>query len=515
ARSLGYPVMITATAGGGGRGLRIARDDAEAAEAFVACQAEASDAFGDDRVFLERFIVEPRHIEIQVFGDAFGNVIHLGERECSLQRRHQKVLEEAPSTFLDEATRAAMGAQAVALARAVNYQSAGTVEFVVGRDRDFYFLEMNTRLQVEHPVTEMVTGLDLVEWMIRVAAGQPLPITQDQVRRDGWALECRINAEDPSRGFLPSIGRLVRFLPPVQVPGALRVDTGVDEGGEISVHYDSMIAKVVAWGADRAEAVGRLRDALNSFVVRGVSTNLAFQSATLRHPRFLAGDFTTGFIAEEFPSGFDPTRLVPGRPAMLASVAAYARRRYIERAGRISGQLPGHARKVGDDWVVRLRDQTYELRLSSVEGGCDVRHDGRTHRLRTDWRLGDVVLYATWDDEPIHLQLERLGLNYRILHDGSQVDAVVMTPTAAELLALMPRKPPPDLSRFLLSPMPGLLAEVAVTAGQSVRAGETIVVIEAMKMRNSLKAERDVVIDEVLAVPGESLSVDQPVVRFR
>jgi propionyl-CoA carboxylase alpha chain len=515
AHEIGYPVMIKASAGGGGKGLRVAYGDRDAHEGFTSCQAEARNAFGDDRVFLEKFIEEPRHIEIQVFGDAHGNVLHLGERECSIQRRHQKVLEEAPSPFLDEATRAAMGEQAVALARAVRYQSAGTVEFVVGKDRRFYFLEMNTRLQVEHPVTEMITGLDLVELMIRVAAGEKLPFTQEQVRRDGWAMECRINAEDPGRNFLPSTGRLVRYLPPPESDGAVRVDTGVYEGGEIPVDYDSMIAKLITHGSTRDEAIAQMREALNAFVIRGISSNIAFQAALVQHPRFVAGDFNTGFLAEEFPKGFHAPSLSHREPVLQAAAAAYARRRYIDRAVRITGRLKGHARQVSSDWVVLMQGGKVPLGLTLVNGGADVTHEGKTHALRTQWRLGDILLRGTWDGEPICLQIERLGLKYRVFHWGTQVDAMVMTARAAELLALMPEKPPPDLSQFLISPMPGLLAEVAVTAGQEVRAGETLVVIESMKMRNIIMAENDCVVAELLARPGDSVSVDQPILRFR
>jgi propionyl-CoA carboxylase alpha chain len=515
ARQIGYPVMIKASAGGGGKGLRVACNDQEAHEGFASCRAEARGAFGDDRVFIEKFIEEPRHIEIQVLGDAHGNVVYLGERECSLQRRHQKVLEEAPSPFLDEAGRKAMGEQAVALARAVKYQSAGTVEFVVGKDRSFYFLEMNTRLQVEHPVTEMITGLDLVELMIRIAAGEPLPFRQDQIRREGWAIECRINAEDPFRGFLPSTGRLVRYLPPQETDGEVRVDTGVYEGGEISMYYDSMIAKLITHGATRDQAIARMRHALNAFVIRGISSNIAFQAALLQRPRFVAGDFNTGFIAEEFPKGFHPSSLAHKEPVLLAAVAAYARRRYIDRARRISGQLKGHERRVGSDWVVQLQRQKFPLSLTLVAGGAEVTSEGTTHALRTNWRLGDIILRGTWDGEPLCLQVERMGLRYRIFHWGTQVDAIVMNVRAAELLALMPEKPPPDLSRFLISPMPGLLTEVAVKVGQEVRAGETLVVIEAMKMQNIIKAENDCVVAELLAGPGDSLAVDQPILRFQ
>ncbi len=515
ARKIGYPVMIKASAGGGGRGLRVAWNDAEAAEGFESCRTEAKNAFGDDRVFIEKFVEEPRHIEIQVLGDAHGNIVYLWERECSIQRRHQKVIEEAPSPFLDDATRKAMGEQAVALARAVRYQSAGTVEFVVGKDKSFYFLEMNTRLQVEHPVTEFITGLDLVELMIRVAAGEPLPFTQAQIRRDGWAIECRINAEDPFRNFLPSTGRLVRFMPPEQEPGAVRVDTGVYEGDEISIYYDSMIAKLIVHGGTRDQAIGRLHHALNAFVIRGVSTNLAFQAALSRHPRFIAGKFHTGFISEEFPKGFHPSTLVHDDPLLLASVAAYARRRYIHRAVRTTGQLKGHERRVGDQWVVLMQGQKYHLKLTLVEGGCNIVYEGQTNTLRTGWKLGDLLMQGTWNGEKVCVQVERMGLKYRVLHWGTQVDAIVMTGRAAELLSLMPEKPPPDLSKFLISPMPGLLTVLNVKAGQEVRAGENLVMIEAMKMQNILRAENDGVVAEVMAKQGDSLSVDQPIVRFQ
>ncbi|MFO0958876.1 MAG: acetyl/propionyl/methylcrotonyl-CoA carboxylase subunit alpha [Isosphaeraceae bacterium] len=516
ARRVGYPVMLKASAGGGGKGLRVAYDDEGAREGFQSCRMEARNAFGDDRIFLEKFIEEPRHIEIQVLGDAHGHVVHLGERECSIQRRHQKVIEEAPSPFLDEATRKAMGEQAVALAKAVRYQSAGTVEFVVGgRDRRFYFLEMNTRLQVEHPVTEMITGLDLVEWMIRVAAGEPLPFAQDQIRRDGWAIECRINAEDPHRNFLPSTGRLVRFLPPEPVEGSVRIDTGVEEGDEISIHYDSMIAKLIVHDRAREQAIARMDDALNAFVIRGVRTNIPFQSALMNNPRFTSGNFHTGLIAEEFPGGLQPGGLAHRDPLLLAAAAAYARRRYIQRATGTSGQLKGHGRRVDHEWVVLMQGEKYPLTLQMVQGGSDITYQGKVHALRTGWKLGDLLLRGTWDNTPVCLQVERLGLRYRVSHNGSQVDAIVMTGRAADLLALMPDKPPPDLSKLLIAPMPGLLTELAVKVGQEVRAGEKLASIEAMKMQNVLKAEADGVVAEVLAQVGDSLAVDQPILRFR
>jgi propionyl-CoA carboxylase alpha chain len=515
AHGIGYPVMIKASAGGGGKGLRVAWNDAECRDGFASCRNEARNAFGDDRVFIEKFIVEPRHIEIQVLGDAHGHLLYLWERECSIQRRHQKVIEEAPSPLLDEATRRAMGEQACALARAVKYQSAGTVEFVVDQQRRFYFLEMNTRLQVEHPVTEMITGLDLVEWMIRIAAGEPLAFRQEQLEREGWAIECRINAEDPSRGFLPSTGRLVRFLPPDERPGEVRVDTGVYEGDEIPIYYDSMIAKLITHGADREQAVARMRAALNRFVVRGVSTNIALQAALMRNARFLEGRLHTGLIAEDYPSGFNPSNAVHPRPVLVAAVAAYARWRYVDRAGKITGQLRGHGRKVGSEWVVQAGGESIRLQLEANGSGCEIVHLGQRHTLRTDWQIGQTLFEARFDEEPVCLQFERIGLRYRIIHEGVQLDAVVLSPRAAELLALMPQKELPDQSRFLLSPMPGLLVEVAVKPGQEVKVGERLATIEAMKMENILRAERDGVVEEQLASAGESVAVDQPILRFR
>jgi propionyl-CoA carboxylase alpha chain len=514
AREIGYPAMIKASAGGGGKGLRVARDDAEAREGFQSCRTEAKNAFGDDRVFIEKFIEEPRHIEIQVLGDAHGNVLYLWERECSIQRRHQKVIEEAPSPFLDAATRKAMGEQAVALAKAVKYQSAGTVEFVVDGKRNFYFLEMNTRLQVEHPVTEMITGLDLVEQMIRVAAGEKLAFRQQDLRLDGWAIEARINAEDPFRNFLPSTGRLVRYLPPVEEPGAVRVDTGVYEGGEVSMFYDSMIAKLIVHGATRQQAIERMREALNAFYIRGVSHNIPFVAAVLQHPRFVSGRVHTGFIAEEYPGGFNPADAPHDDPAFLAVIATFARRRYIDRAVRISGQVPGHGRKVSAQWVVLIGAERYPVEVEPGDGGYRIRHQGTVYDVRSDWRLGEPLFTGTCNGRPFVLQVERRGLKYRIFHWGTQVDAVVMTSRGAELLALMPAKPPPDLSKYLLSPMPGLLTEIAVTPGQEVKAGERLAAIEAMKMENVLKADRDCVVAAVLARQGESLSVDQPILEF-
>ncbi|MFA7270070.1 MAG: acetyl-CoA carboxylase biotin carboxylase subunit [Sterolibacterium sp.] len=515
AAGIGYPVMIKASAGGGGKGLRVAYNDREAHEGFHSCRNEARNSFGDDRVFIEKYIEEPRHIEIQVLGDSHGNVVYLWERECSLQRRHQKVIEEAPSPFLDAATRQAMGEQAVALAQAVQYQSAGTVEFVVGKDRSFYFLEMNTRLQVEHPVTELITGFDLVEQMLRVAAGERLAFTQADIPLNGWAMECRINAEDPLRNFLPSIGRLVKYRPPEETPGHVRVDTGVYEGGEISMYYDPMIAKLIVHGATREQAIARMRDALNQFVIRGVSSNIGFQAALLQNPRFISGNFNTGLIAEEYPQGFNAANLPHDDPAMLIAVGAAIHRRYLERNASIDGQLPGHEYVPGNDFVVLLNDTQHAVEAIPAAGGFDIAYAGDRYEIRSPWQFGQSLYQGTLNGEPFCMQVERIGLKYRLFHWGTQADLTVLTSHAAAMLALMPHKAPPDLSRFLLSPMPGLLTDIAVAPGQEVKAGEKLAVIEAMKMENVLKADHDCIIGKLLATPGESLAVDQAIIEFR
>lgn len=513
AKKIGYPVMIKASAGGGGKGLRVAFNDKEAFEGFASCQSEALNSFGDDRVFIEKFVEEPRHIEIQVLGDAHGNYVYLNERECSIQRRHQKVIEEAPSPFIDPTTRKAMGEQAVELARAVKYQSAGTVEFVVGKDKSFYFLEMNTRLQVEHPVTEFITGLDLVEQMIRVAAGEKLTFGQSDVKLNGWAMECRINAEDPFRGFLPSTGRLVKFQPP-EGSNWVRVDTGVYDGGEISMFYDSMIAKLIVHGRNREEAIDRMRAALNSFVIRGISSNIPFQAALMQHPRFQSGNFNTGFIAEEYKDGFDASMVPHDDPALLMSVAAYVHRSYLDRAAKVSGQLPGHELKVGDEWVVIRAGKRYPVVARPIVGGYLVEHKGKQYTILSNWCLGQSLFNGSCNGEPFTLQIERHRMVYQLFHWGARADMMVMSARAAELLALMPEKQAPDLSKFLLSPMPGLLREVSVKEGQEVKAGEKLAVIEAMKMENILKADQDCTVKKISAAAGESLSVDQVIIEF-
>jgi len=527
ARDIGYPVMIKASAGGGGKGLRVAFNDKEAFEGFSACTNEARNSFGDDRVFIEKFVESPRHIEIQVLGDSQGNVVYLHERECSIQRRHQKVIEEAPSPFISEATRKAMGEQAVALAKAVKYQSAGTVEFVVGKDQSFYFLEMNTRLQVEHPVTESITGIDLVEQMIRVAAGEALGFQQQDIPRRGWAIECRINAEDPFRNFLPSTGRLVRYQPPattmeasLPVPegGGVRVDTGVYEGGEIPMFYDSMIAKLIVHGVDRNDAIAKMREALNAFVIRGVSSNIPFQSALLAHPRFVSGDFNTGFIAENYPQGFRAEDVPHDDPDLLVALSAAVHRRYRDRAAGISGQLPGHGVQIGEQFVVVVKGlagaHLHKPVRIQVDGNMTVTVGDKPYVIAKDWDFGGIRASGLCNGQPFTAQIERQGLWYRVSHNGLGIETQVLSPRAAELLHKMPFKAPADMSKFLLSPMPGLLVDVAVKPGQMVQAGERLAVIEAMKMENILTAVQDGVVKEVLAAKGESLAVDQPILSF-
>ena len=529
AKDIGYPVMIKASAGGGGKGLRVAWNDKDAYDGFTSCRNEARNSFGDDRVFIEKFVEEPRHIEIQVLGDGHGNCVYLWERECSIQRRHQKVIEEAPSPFLDDKTRKAMGEQAVALAKAVDYQSAGTVEFVVGKDRSFYFLEMNTRLQVEHPVTECITGLDLVEQMIRVAAGEELAFRQKDVARKGWAIECRINAEDPFRNFLPSTGRLVKYRPPAQsmeaaqpVPaeGGVRVDTGVYEGGEIPMFYDSMIAKLITYGADRNEAIARMREALNGFVIRGISSNIPFQAALLAHPRFVAGDFNTGFIAEQYPKGFSAAAVPHEEPGFLLSLAAVSHRRSRERAARLTGQRRHREVRIREDFVIVLRDDggrrdEIPVNVRPIGSMFHVTIGGRTHEVSFEDNLRDIAVHGHFDGKEFCAQIERIGLGYRITHNGSSLFAKVFSPRQAQLEALMPFKAPPDLSKVLLSPMPGLLVDVSVQPGQTVRAGERLAAIEAMKMENILFATQDCIVAEVLAKKGDSLAVDQIIIKFQ
>jgi propionyl-CoA carboxylase alpha chain len=500
AEGIGYPVMVKASAGGGGKGMRIAHDEAELREGFSSAQHEAKSSFGDDRVFLEKYIEEPRHIEIQVLGDAHGNVVHLGERECSIQRRHQKVIEEAPSPFLDPATRAAMGAQAVTLAKAVGYRSAGTVEFIVDRNKNFYFLEMNTRLQVEHPVTELVTGLDLVELMIRIAAGEKLPFEQEDIKQTGWAIEARVYAEDPTRNFLPSIGRLTRYLPP-EAEG-IRIDSGVTEGAEISIFYDPMIAKLCAYGEDRAAATQRLAEALDGFYVAGLRHNIAFLAAIANSERFRRGALSTDFIAQEFPDGFaSPAEFTASdRVILLAAVLAE----------RCLAAAPQPA-----ELTVLLDGEPHAATVRPEPVGYAIEYGGETWLAASDWLPADKLLHLRIEDRVATVQIDRLaGSAFNLSHAGVTRRAQVLLPRTAALLKMMPPKAAADTSRLVLSPMPGLLSAVVVAEGQEVKAGEPVAIVEAMKMENVLRAERDGTVAKLCAKAGDSLAVDQVILEF-
>ena len=515
---IGYPVMLKASAGGGGKGMRIAHAASEVAEGFARAKSEAMSSFGDDRMFVEKFIVNPRHIEIQLLGDKHGNVIYLGERECSIQRRNQKVIEEAPSPLLDEATRKKMGEQAVALARAVNYDSAGTVEFVAGQDRSFFFLEMNTRLQVEHPVTELVTGIDLVEQMIRVAAGEPLTITQADVKLTGWAVESRIYAEDPTRNFLPSTGRLVSYRPPaerVRDGVTVRNDTGVYEGGEIPIYYDPMIAKLVTHGPDRLSAIHAQAKALDEFVIDGIRHNIPFLASLMRHERWRAGELSTGFIAEEYPDGFAFVQPQGETALALMAVAAHVDDVMNQRKRKISGQL--RAQRAVAFLAARtvvLGLQSFEVALEPLAGGLLLRHDGRAIKIVSDWVPGGPVWHGSVGDMAIAVQIRAVLNGMMLFHAGFNVAAKVYTRREAALAALMPEKKAADTSKKLLCPMPGLIKAIHVAVGQEVKAGEPLCMVEAMKMENVLRAERDCIVKAVLAVEGASLAVDAVIMEF-
>ncbi|ETX13903.1 acetyl-CoA carboxylase [Roseivivax halodurans JCM 10272] len=517
-QEIGYPVMLKASAGGGGKGMRIAWTDEEAREGFQSSRNEAKNSFGDDRIFIEKFVTQPRHIEIQVLADAHGNCIYLGERECSIQRRNQKVIEEAPSPFLDEATRKKMGEQACALAKAVGYTSAGTVEFIVDGDKNFYFLEMNTRLQVEHPVTELITGVDLVEQMIRVANGEALSITQDDVKLNGWAIESRLYAEDPYRGFLPSIGRLTRYRPPeeLDVEGAVvRNDTGVFEGGEISMYYDPMIAKLCTWGPSRAEAIEGMRNALDGFEVEGIGHNLPFLSAVMDHPKFVSGDMTTAFIQEEYPEGFQGVELGEAALCRIAAATAAMNRVAEIRRARISGTMDNHERKIGDAWNVSLQGTDFDMTIDADREGSTVRFsDGKTHRVEGGWTPGDQLARMTVDGEPLVMKVGKISGGFRIRARGADFKVHVRTPRQAELARLMPEKQAPDTSKMLLCPMPGLVVKLHVGEGDEVQEGQALATVEAMKMENILRAERKAKVSKVNAGEGDSLAVDDVIMEF-
>ena len=530
---IGYPVMIKASAGGGGKGMRIAWNDLETREGFQASKNEAKSSFGDDRIFIEKFVTQPRHIEIQVLADSHGNTLYLGERECSIQRRNQKVIEEAPSPFLDAETRRAMGEQACALARAVGYTSAGTVEFIVDGDRNFYFLEMNTRLQVEHPVTELITGIDLVEQMIRVAAGEALPFAQDDIKLTGWAMESRLYAEDPYRNFLPSIGRLTRYRPPAEVQAgplnatgkwqgdapkgetAVRNDTGVFEGGEISMFYDPMIAKLCTWAPDRLGAINAMRVALDGFEVEGIGHNLPFLSAVMEHDRFVSGNITTAFIAEEYPDGFTGASLADDAAQRVAAAAAAMHRVAEIRRTRVSGRMDNHERRVGGDWIVTLQGQDFPVTIAADHDGATVSFaDGQAMRVTSDWTPGDQLARLMVDGAPLVLKVGKIPGGFRIRTRGADLKVHVRTPRQAELARLMPEKLPPDTSKFLLCPMPGLIVKIDVEIGQEVQEGQALCTIEAMKMENILRAERRGVVAAITCAPGDSLAVDEIIIEF-
>tara|TARA_B100000795_G_scaffold269127_1_gene257644 strand:+ start:595 stop:2577 length:1983 start_codon:yes stop_codon:yes gene_type:complete len=509
---IGYPVMLKASAGGGGKGMRVAMNEDECRDGFERATNEARSSFGDTRIFIEKYIQQPRHIEIQVMADGHGNVIYLGERECSIQRRHQKVIEEAPSPFLNEATRQKMGEQSCALARAVDYQSAGTVEFIADADMNFYFLEMNTRLQVEHPVTELVTGQDLVELMIRVAAGEELPLTQQDVSLTGWAMESRVYAEDPFRNFLPSVGRLVRYSEPEGE--GVRVDSGVYEGGEVSIFYDPMIAKLITYGEDRSQSIDRMVDALDNYYIRGVNHNISFLNALMVHPRFIAGDLSTNFIADEFPDGFNAGLVAQADPAIALVVLGAVNQLEEERASLLSNQLTGHEHVANRDWVVVVGDQQSTVNVELTESGYLVSLGNSDYKVETNWSLGEPLFKADVNGKDISVQVERSAKGYRLLYRGAEINAQILSPKAAVLSAHMVYKAPADMSKFLLSPMPGLLVKMAVKEGQEVKEGEELAVVEAMKMENSLRAVQDGIVGKISAVEGGSLMVDEIILEF-
>ena len=517
-KEIGYPVMIKASAGGGGKGMRIAWNDTEVKEGYESSKNEAASSFGDDRIFIEKFVTQPRHIEIQVLADTQGNCIYLGERECSIQRRNQKVVEEAPSSFLDEKTRRDMGEQACKLAKAVGYHSAGTVEFIVDRDKNFYFLEMNTRLQVEHPVTELITGVDLVEQMISIAAGKPLSLSQKDIKLNGWAIESRLYAEDPYRNFLPSIGRLTRYRPPTEVKEKaviVRNDTGVFEGGEISMYYDPMIAKLCTWAPNRAKAIEQMRTALDRFELEGIGHNLPFLSAVMDHERFVSGNITTAFIAEEYPDGFNGVDLSDDKIIDLAACAAAMNRVAEIRRTKISGRMDNHERRVGDDWVVQISGKVFSVNVSADTNGANVIFEDKTSiRITGDWFPGKKIANMNANGNKLVIKMSKLTGGFRMRTRGADLKVLVRSPRQAELSEYMQEKLPPDTSKMLLCPMPGLIVKIDVKAGQEVQEGQPLCTVEAMKMENILRAERTGTIAKINSNVGDSLAVDDVILEF-
>jgi propionyl-CoA carboxylase alpha chain len=517
-KEIGYPVMIKASAGGGGKGMRIACNDTEVKEGYESSKNEAASSFGDDRIFIEKFVTQPRHIEIQVLADTQGNCIYLGERECSIQRRNQKVVEEAPSSFLDEKTRRDMGEQACKLAKAVGYHSAGTVEFIVDKDKNFYFLEMNTRLQVEHPVTELITGVDLVEQMISIAAGKPLSLSQKDIKLNGWAIESRLYAEDPYRNFLPSIGRLTRYRPPTEVKEKaviVRNDTGVFEGGEISMYYDPMIAKLCTWAPNRAKAIEQMRTALDRFELEGIGHNLPFLSAVMDHERFVSGNITTAFIAEEYPDGFNGVDLSDDKIIDLAACAAAMNRVAEIRRTKISGRMDNHERRVGDDWVVQISGKVFSVNVSADTNGANVIFEDKTSiRITGDWFPGKKIANMNANGNKLVIKMSKLTGGFRMRTRGADLKVLVRSPRQAELSEYMQEKLPPDTSKMLLCPMPGLIVKIDVKAGQEVQEGQPLCTVEAMKMENILRAERTGTIAKINSNVGDSLAVDDVILEF-
>ncbi len=513
ARDIGFPVMLKAVVGGGGKGIHLAPTEDEVRDSFRLATSEAHSAFGDNRVFVEKFIEEPRHIEFQILGDQHGNIVHLGERECSIQRRHQKVIEEAPSPFLDQATRQEMGEAAVALARSINYTSAGTIEFMVDQRHNYYFLEMNTRLQVEHPVTEFVTNLDLVEWMIRVAAGERLAMHQKDIRPRGWSIEARVYAEDPYHGFMPSTGRLVRYRTPLE-SSHVRIDDGAYEGGEISRYYDPLIAKVITWDRDRSRAIQQMRMALDEFYIQGIRHNLNFLSGLLANPRFLEGQFSTNFIAEEYPEGFRPAPMNEQDRGAIVGAAVLMHLRYLQRAAQTSDRIPGYQVRLPEDWVVVINERFFPVKAQAMGDGFDVRFDDHTLAVRSDWQVGEPVLRCTLNAQPKRFTVERNGLGYIVKHLGAEVEVQVYTTLAARMVRMLPPKQPPDMSMYLVSPMPGLLRSVAVREGEEVAPGKELCIVEAMKMENILRAERSGTIAKIRVRPGDVLTIGQIILEF-
>ena len=514
---VGYPVMIKASAGGGGKGMRIAWNDEEVREGFQSSKNEAAKSFGDDRIFIEKFITQPRHIEIQVLADSHGNYIYLNERECSIQRRNQKVIEEAPSSFLTSEVRELMGEQSCALARAVGYTSAGTVEFIVDVDQNFYFLEMNTRLQVEHPVTELITGIDLVEQMIRVANGEVLSIAQKDVVINGWAIESRLYAEDPYRGFLPSIGRLRKYQPPSESRSEMMVvrnDTGVYEGGEISMYYDPMIAKLCTWAPSRDGAIAQMRNALDAFEIEGIGHNIPFLSAVMDHPKFCSGDITTAFIEEEYPDGFQGVELPHKTLKNLAACAAAMYRLGEIRRTRVSGRMDNHTRRVRDDWIVSLQGHEFPVTISADPNGSTVHFETGSNRVSSDWTPGQSMALMNVDGEDIALKVEKRTSGFRVRFRGADMIVNVRSPRQTELAKLMLTKMAEDTSKLLLCPMPGLLIKVDVNVGDEVQEGQALCTIEAMKMENILRAEKKSVVKEINVLTGSSLAVDEVIMEF-